>query len=182
MAQLNQILTRKFKAEDLKILSEKIAQESGESWITKSNLDSYNKSLSNKDPGTFKKIIIFLFMTHPNIGFLTAMLIPPVLLLPIALTSTPLILFFGLFIGFVVGSFIFPALVKNCMICGSFKSSERIFTYCLDFDEHTEERISKNGVRTKHRVRNETVFCVYECNKCKARKIEVLKQTKEKQL
>ena len=184
MASLDQILTHKFKPESLKTLSEKVAEESGEEWVTTESIQRYNESLDLK-LNVVNKIVRFLFVAHPYIGFLCFLLIPPIILLPVAITSygtiNYILLGFGMFIGFVVGSFIFPNLVSSCKVCGAIKKCKQIFTHCLEHEDHTEERYS-NGVCYKYLVRLETVFCVYECGKCKGRKIEVLRQKKEKRL
>ena len=184
MAKLKQILTHKIKPEDLQGLSEEVAQKSEKDWVTAEKIQQYNASLNVGELGIVKKIVRFLFVAHPYVGFLCAMLLPVLILLPVAL-SMPYVAFYilipGLFIGFFLGSFIFPNLVSSCKTCGALKKCERIFTYCITYDEHTEKRYS-NGVTYKYLVREETVFCVYECKKCKARKIEILQEVKEKQL
>ena len=113
------------------------------------------------------------------------LLVPPIILLPLAITAygtvNYIVLGFGMFIGFVLGSFIFPNLVSSCKECGAINKCKRIFTHRLEYEDHTEERYS-NGVRYKYLVREETVFNVYECEKCKGRKIEVLRQKREKRL
>ncbi len=184
MAQLKKILTKEFTAEDLKLISEKVAEECGEEWVTVERIAQHNTEHQVGDLSLFRRIIRFLFISHPNMGFLCFLLIPPIILLPAALKLPGMgavILFFGLFIGFFVGSFIFPGLVTSCRICGSIKKCKRIFTYSIDHQDHTEKRYS-NGTQYKYLVRVETVFCVYECQTCKSRKIEILKQEKEKQL
>ena len=184
MASLDQILTHKFNPESLKSLSEKVAEESGEKWVTTDSIQRYNATLDLK-LNVLNKIIRFLFVEHPYIGFFCFLITPPIILLPIAIgaygTVNYILLGFGMFIGFVVGSFIFPNLVTSCKVCGAIKKCNRIFTHCLEYEDHTEERFS-NGVKYKYLVRLETVFCVYECEKCKGRKIEVLKQKREKRL
>ena len=179
MASLDQILTHKYKPESLKTLSEKVAEESGEEWVTTESIRQYNEEL-NVNLSNVQKIVKYLFVEHPYIGFLCFLLAPVIVLLPLAI-FVPFILFVGLFGGFVIGSFIFPNLVSSCRVCGAIKKSKRIFTHCLEYEDHTEERYS-NDVCYKYLVRLETVFCVYECEKCKGRKIEVLKQKKEKRL
>lgn len=184
MARLDLILTHKCKPEELKAVSEQVAEKSGKEWVTTESIRQYNLSHAPDNMNAVQKAIRFLFVEHPYIGFLCFLLIPPVLLLPVAM-SVPsmsfIVLGFGAFIGFVVGSFIFPNLVSSCKICGAIKKCKQIFSYCLDYEEHTEKRYS-NGVQYKYLVREETVFCIYECEKCKGRKIELLKQTKEKRI
>ena len=179
MAILDQILTHKYTPESLKDLSEKVAEESGEEWVTTESIRQHNEAL-NVNLSDVQKVIKYLFVDHPYIGFLCFLLAPVILLLPLAIFE-PFILIIGLFVGFVVGSFIFPNLVSSCKVCGAIKKCKRIFTHCLEFEDHTEERYS-NNVRFKYLVRMETVFCVYECEKCKGRKIEVIIQKKEKRL
>lgn len=183
MASLDQIMTHKFKPEALKALSEQVAENSGEEWVTTESIQHYNAGL-NLNLNVINKIVRFLFVAHPYIGFLCFLLVPPIILLPVAITEygiNYILLGFGMFIGFVVGSFIFPNLVSSCKVCGAIKKSKQIFTHCLEFEEHTEKRYS-NGVCSKYLVRLETVFCIFECEKCKGRKIEVLKQVKKKRL
>ena len=183
MAKLQQILTHKLNSEDLIVLSEKVAKDSGEEWITAESIQKYNATL-NLQTNVVNKIIKFLFVLHPYIGFLCFLLVPPIILLPIAITPygiNYIILVVGAFIGFFLGSFIFPNLVSSCKACGALKKCNRIFAHCLEYEEHTEERFS-NGVRYKYLVRSESVFCVYECKKCRSRKIEILKEQKEKRL
>ena len=185
MASLDQIMTHKYKPDALRELSEQVAEDCGEDWVTTESIQQYNAAL-DLNLNVIKKIIKFLFVSHPYIGFLCVLLLPPIILLPVALNAqglTVVILGGGLFIGFVVGSFIFPNLVSSCKLCGSIRKSERIFTHCLEFEEYTEERYSEEyDVRYKYLVRSEIVFCIYECEKCKGRKIEILKLTKEKRL
>ena len=176
MAKLNQILTHKYKPESLKALSEEVAEESGEEWVTTESISEYNEAL-NLNLSNVQKIVRYLFVEHPYIGFLCFLFLPVIVLLPLAIFA-PFILFIGLFVGFFVGSFIFPNIVSSCRVCGAIKKCEPIFTHCLEFEEHTEVRHS-NGAICKYLVRVETVFCIYECEKCKGRKIEVLILQKE---
>lgn len=184
MAKLEQIVTHKLKPEELKAISEKVAEDSGEERVTTEAIRQYNESHSVNELNVIRKIIRFLFVLHPYLGFMCFLLIPPIILLPIAIQvpSVGIVaLGFGVFIGFFIGSFIFPNLVTSCKTCGSIKKSKRIFTHCLEFEDHTEKRYS-NGIQYKYLVRDETVFCVYECEKCKSRKIEILRQKKEKRI
>ena len=96
MAKLNQILTHKYKPESLKALSEEVAEESGEEWVTTESISEYNEAL-NLNLSNVQKIVRYLFVEHPYIGFLCFLFLPVIVLLPLAIFA-PFILFIGLFI------------------------------------------------------------------------------------
>ena len=185
MARLTQILTHKFTPEEIRQGSEEVAQKSGEDWVTVDSINQYNAAHVPEQLNTFKKIVRF-FVLHPRLWHTICTLTLPILFLPLVLnpmlTDTGIVsAILGAFIGFVIGSFIYPALPSSCKICGAIKKCEQIYTYCLHAEEHTEKRWS-NHVQYKYLVRKECVFCIYECKKCKSRKIEILIVEKEKQL
>lgn len=187
MAKLTQILTHQLDQNDLKEYSEEAAEKNGEDWVTTESIQKYNDSLNLNTLSAIKKIVRFLFVLHPYIGYFCCILLPMVIAFPLSIIFPDLSFsfiflgIFGMFIGFVAGSFIFPSLVTSCKKCGSIKKCECIFTHCLEYEDHTEKRYS-NGVQYKYLVRDEIVFCIYECENCKSRKIEVLKQRKEKRI
>jgi len=185
MAKLKQIMTHKFKSEEIRMTSEEVAQKSGKDWVSVDSINQYNATSVTKKLNVFEKIVRFLFVLHPYVGLIVSTLTPPILLLPVAANALFGVNFFilamGALAGWVAGSFIFPGLVSSCKICGAIRKCEQIYKYCLHFEEHTEERVS-NNVRYKYLVRNELAFCVYECKKCKARKIEILLLVIEKQI
>ncbi|MBQ3016589.1 MAG: hypothetical protein IJD79_07400 [Clostridia bacterium] len=184
MAKLKQILTHKYSEEELKELSDAIAEESEEEWITTEKIAEYNSAIDNYEVNTLDKILRFLFITHPYIGFLCVCLLPAIILLPTLLLDGMIggvLVVFGLFIGFVIGSFIFPNLVSSCKNCGAIKKCDRIFSYSFETKEHTEKR-TVNGVTYKYLITDELVFCIYECTRCKSRKIEVLILTSQEKI
>ena len=162
MARLTQILTHKFTPEEIRQGSEEVAQKSGEDWVTVDSINQYNASHVPEQLNTFKKFVRF-FVLHPRLGHIICTLTLPILFLPLALNPmfAEVVMvggIMGAFIGFVVGSFIYPALPSSCKICGAIKKCEQIYTYCLHAEEHTEKRWS-NHVQYKYLVRKECVFC-----------------------
>lgn len=183
MAKLKQILTNKYSEDELKDLSEEIAEESEEEWVTVEKIAEHNAAIAAYEPNTIDKILKFLLITHPYIGFLCACLLPAILLLPTLLLDGIgiVLIIFGFFIGFVIGSFIFPNLVSSCKSCGGIKKCNRIFSYTFETKEHTEKR-TVNGVQYKYLITDELVFCVYECARCGSRKAEVLILTSQEKI
>ena len=179
MAKLTEIRTRKFTKEQLSDISERIAEESGEEWVTAKSIEAYNRSLNVKKGGKFSEIFWFLINDKPALGHLCITLVPTVIILPFNICLGVV----TAFLLWVAGSFIYPMIFKNCSVCRSLKSCEQIFSYTIDANEHTESRRTDDrGTRTKVRVRNEVAFVVMQCKKCKGRKIEIIALNKEKTL
>ncbi|MBR2965677.1 MAG: hypothetical protein IKC34_03910 [Clostridia bacterium] len=178
MARLDVIRTHKFSTEELIETSNYVAEKTGDDWVSYQSIKNHNENLGFPGCSKFKKVVGFLFIDHPYIGFFCAIVVPALLLLPLGVLGTA----FGAFIGFVAGSFIFPALFTDCKICKSLKSCNQVYSYALTTDEHTEQRRQQNGSYINVRVRKELAFVVLECKKCKGRKIEIILCTKEKTL
>ena len=85
MAKLELILTHKLNSNDLSVISRKASEDSGEDWVTAENIQHYNATL-NPQLNVINKIVRFLFVLHPYIGFLCSLLVPPIILLPISIT------------------------------------------------------------------------------------------------
>ncbi len=177
------ILTHTYSKEKIKAYAEKAASETGKDFVRVSSIESYNNNLEVKKPNIIKRILFFLFNSKPYLGYMISIIIPALLMLPLALNDFAhggfIFLFLGAFVGFVAGSFIFPRLVKNCPVCKSFGKCKSIFSYTIDYREHTEKRRSNNGTILTYLVRREFNLKVMECKKCKGRKIELVMENKE---
>ena len=180
MGTLNQIKTREYKKDELEKLSETVARESGEEWVSSANIAAYNQSLGIT-VGKFKAFLWVLIHEHPNIGFFLSIFIPGALFAPCILLGWYgiIICVLAAFIGFFLGSFLFPSLLTNCTVCKSLRSCERVFAYVLESKEHTEIRRQNENTKICVLVKNEKVFAVMECKKCHGRQIEIITRTRE---
>ncbi len=175
---MTKINTRQYKKEGLIELSKKVAEESGTEWVDYEQIEEYNHSLKIAPAGALKKAIWFCINDQPYV----AVLICTVLFGVIFALIMPLLAVFGAILGLCLSSFLVPALYKNCSLCRSRKSCEKIFEHVISYQQHTEKRRKDNGTEISVTVRNENVFVVLECKKCKGRKIEIISRQKEKLL
>ncbi len=175
---LTEIKTRSYQKDALAALSKKVAEESETAWVDLDEIEAYNRGLGVKEAGAPRKAFWFCVHDKPYLALIICM----VVLGGICWLINPFLGVLGAFLGFVGASFLFPALYSNCSLCRSLKSCNKVFEHVLNYQQHQEKRVQDNGAEITVLVRQEEVFVVLECQKCKGRKIEIIRRQREKVL
>lgn len=177
----DEVKTRKYTAAEVVALTDRAARESGEKWISTDAIAAYNKRIGARRRGPIR-IIAFLFLDHPLVGFILTLLCFIGISIPIALALSEYALFVilaGALLGVYIGSHCFIRALSGCHFCARPKGCRVVYIYPI---EHTDsvERVKLNGRRVTVSVHDHTDLLVMECRRCKGRKVEIARKVTER--
>ena len=181
VAGYNEVKTRKYTAAEIVALTERAARDSGEEWVSMDSIAAYNKRIGARRRGPVR-ILAFLFLDRPLIGFILTLAVFVGISIPIALALSEYALFViiaGALLGVYIGSHCFTRALSGCHFCARPKGCRVVFVYPLEHSD-TIERVKLNGRQVTLSVRDQTDLVVMECHRCKGRKIEVARKITER--
>ncbi len=191
--QKSAVVTGELSREDIERLSRIISEETGKEEYLIGSIELHNEGIKQPEPPPVRRIL--WLMTHKLVylTFALAMIIPALIFALIVGIATEFFGAFylfgaviGLFLGFVVGSFIFPLHVnmKNCDKCESLLSRRELYRYKITSEQNVERvNVYNNSTQrfsNQARLIETTLYAVItECKTCGRRALEVVREKKD---